>query len=79
MKLRENFCIQLFEEINRGAVEGGELEGKWAMSVACFGQASGISIAVAAHTHSHTRTRTRTPNLPHNEFHKLTQIKDTTS
>lgn len=39
--------------------------------LACFRQASGISIAVAAHSHSHAG------NLRHNELHKLTQIKDT--
>lgn len=44
---------------------------------ACFRQACGISIAVTARTHTHKHTHRLARNLLHNEFHKLTQIKDT--
>lgn len=68
MKLRENFRNQLFEEISHGGeVKHAALDGAYCR------QASGISIAVAARTHTHPLAR----NLLHNEFHKLTQIKDT--
>lgn len=80
MKLRENFCIQLFEEINSGAGEGGGVRGD--VGIECCLLWTGkwhFYCGCGAHTHTRTRTRTRTPNLPHNEFHKLTQIKDTTS
>lgn len=69
MKLRENFRTQLFEEISHGgevkhaALDGGLLStGKWHFYCRC-----------GTHTHTHPLAR----NLLHNEFHKLTQIKDT--